>query len=130
MKKVYIIDDDRNIVESISMVLEKEGYKVSAQYNEENAVERVAVFRPDIVILDVIFPEDDSAGFKIAKALKNDEKTQDIPILMLSAINEKGIYAGTFSNRDIDDTYLPVNGFVEKPIKPKALLERIQNIIG
>jgi len=130
MKKVYIIDDDRNIVESITMVLEAEGYEVAAQYDETDVVNKISDFAPDAIILDVIFPEDDSAGFKIARLLKNDERTEKMPILMLSAINEKGIYAGSFSNKDLDESYLPVNEFIEKPIKPKMLIQKLQTLLG
>ena len=129
MKKVYIIDDDRNIVESITMVLNAEGFETEAQYDENDLVENVGNYNPDLVILDVMFPEDDSAGFKMAKLLKNDKTTENVPILMLSAINEKGLYAGTFSNRDIDDEYLPVSDFVEKPIHPAKLVEKVNELI-
>ncbi|MCK5567392.1 MAG: response regulator, partial [Actinomycetia bacterium] len=56
MEKIYIIDDDQDIVESISMVLKSDGYEVSAQYNEEDVVENVSKYSPDLIILDVIFP--------------------------------------------------------------------------
>ncbi len=56
MEKIYIIDDDQDIVESISMVLKANGYEVSAQYNDEDVVENVSKYDPDLIILDVIFP--------------------------------------------------------------------------
>ena len=128
MKKVYIVDDDRNIVESITIVLESEGFEVASQFDEINVVENIAANAPDLIILDVMFPEDDSAGFKIARKIKQDARTQILPVLMLSAINEKGIYAGTFSNKDIDDTYLPINDFAEKPINPEKLLQKVKDL--
>jgi hypothetical protein len=48
---------------------------------------------------------------------------------MLSAINEKGMYGFTFSNRDKDESYLPVEEFVEKPIQPEELLRKVAKII-
>jgi CheY-like chemotaxis protein len=129
MKKIFIVDDDRDIVESMRMILEAEGYVVGAQYDEQKIVENVAAFAADAVILDVMFPEDHSAGFSLARTLKKDEKTKKIPILMLSAINERGIYAGKFSQHDIDDTFLPVNDFIEKPAKPKVLVEKLKALL-
>jgi DNA-binding response OmpR family regulator len=129
-KKVYIIDDDRDIVESMSIVLKKNNYEVSAQYDDENVEENVKKARPDLVILDVMFPEDSSAGFSIARKLKGNVELKAIPILMLSAINERGIYVGKFSGKDIDDSFLPVNTFLEKPVKPVMLLERVAALIG
>jgi CheY-like chemotaxis protein len=124
--KVYIVDDDRNIVESLSIVLKKASYEVACQHDEANIVANVKKFKPDVVILDVMFPEDDSAGFDLARKLKNDNSTSKIPILMLSAINEKGIFTGKFTNKDIDPSWLPVQEFVEKPINPKLLLAKIE----
>ncbi|MCJ7666418.1 MAG: response regulator [Actinobacteria bacterium] len=129
MEKIYIIDDDQDIVESISMVLKANGYEVAAQYNDENVVENVSKYSPDLIILDVIFPEDSSAGFKIARALKNDDELVKIPIIMLSAVNEKGIYMGRFSDHDIDGSWLPVNKFLDKPVQPKDLLQLVKSVL-
>lgn len=126
MKKVYIIDDDRNIVESMRIVLQAHGYEVQAQYDETGVVANLVQKKPDIVILDVMFPENESAGFDIAREIRGDQRTAGIPILMLSAINEKGVYAGTFSNKDRDDSWLPVDEFVEKPIRPDQLLQKVE----
>jgi CheY-like chemotaxis protein len=129
MQKVYIIDDDRDIVESMKMILEGNGYAVEAQYDGENVVENLKSANPALIILDVMFPEDSSAGFSIAKTIKNDDALAEIPIIMLSAINEKGIYVGKFSDKDIDDLYLPINMFVEKPINAKSLLGKIEEVL-
>jgi DNA-binding response OmpR family regulator len=127
--KIYIADDDRNIVESLTIVLKSAGYAVGAQYDDKNIVENVLKFGADAVILDVMFPENLGAGFELARSLKNDDRTRKIPILMLSAVNEKGIYAGTFSNRDRDPSWLPVQEFVEKPISPKILLQKVEALV-
>ncbi|MCB4791616.1 MAG: response regulator [Elusimicrobia bacterium] len=129
MKKVYIVDDDRDIVDSISIVLKSSGYEVKAQYDEENLIKNVESFGPDLIILDVIFPESDSAGFDMARQLKDSKSTKNIPILMLSAINEKGNYGFTFSNRDRDNSYLPVEEFIEKPIMPGDLIKKVKELI-
>ncbi len=129
-KRIYVIDDDRDIVESMSIVLSRNNYEVKAQYDDERVEENVKAFRPDLIILDVMFPENSSAGFEIARALKRDDETRAITVLMLSAINERGIYVGRFSDRDRDESFLPVNMFLEKPLKPAVLLERVGALIG
>lgn len=129
MKKIYIIDDDRNIVEAMSIVLRANGYEVAFQYDEENVIENLVAQKPDLVILDVIFPQNPSAGFDIARQVRNDHETASIPIIMLSAINEKGVYAGTFSNNDRDEAWLPVDQFVEKPIQNDQLLQKIKTVL-
>jgi CheY-like chemotaxis protein len=130
VKRVYVIDDDEDIVESLSIVLESSGYEVGSQYDDKNVVANVAEYGADLVILDVMFPEDSGGGFEAARALKSDERTRNLPILMLSAINETGIYVGSFSNRDRDESWLPVQEFVEKPISPEALLAKVELLCG
>ncbi len=129
MAKIYIVDDDRDIVESISMVLKANGYEVDAQYNDENVVENILEKKPDLIILDVMFPENNSAGFEIARKIKSNNLLSNIPIIMLSVINERGIYIGHFSQQDIDPSWLPVNLFLDKPIKPSELLQHVKNIL-
>jgi DNA-binding response OmpR family regulator len=126
VKRVYVVDDDKSIVESLSIVLESAGYEVGAQYDDKDVVGNVADFGADLIILDVMFPEDSGAGFKLARALKADERTSRLPILMLSAINETGTYTGSLSHRDGNPEWLPVQEFMEKPISPKALLARVE----
>ena len=129
MKKIYIIDDDRDIVESMSMVLKANGYEVAAQYNDENVIENVSQYNPDLIILDVMFPENNSIGFEIARDLKRNNKLTNIPIIMLSAVNERGIYLGRFTNQDIDETWLPVSKFLDKPVQPKELLLQVKSML-
>lgn len=126
MKRVYVVDDDQDIVESVSIVLESAGYEVRAQNDDTNVVANVAEFGADLVILDVMLPGDSGAGFDLARALKSDERTSPVPIIMLSAVNQAGIYVGSFSNRDRDPGWLPVQEFMEKPIIPKTLLAKVE----
>jgi DNA-binding response OmpR family regulator len=129
MKKIYIIDDDRDIVESMSMVLKANGYEVSAQYNDEDVVGNVLKYNPDLIILDVMFPENNSAGFEIARGIKGNNKLTNIPIIMLSAVNERGIYMGRLTSQDIDESWLPVSIFLDKPVQPKELLQKVKSVL-
>ena len=126
MKRVYVIDDEQSIVESVSMILESKGYEVGAQNDDKDVVDNVVAFAADLVIIDVMLPEDSGAGFKMARALKADERTAALPLLMLTAVNEAGIYVGKFSNKDRDETWLPVQEFVEKPVDPEVLLAKVE----
>ena len=130
MKRVYVIDDEPSIVESVQMILEGAGYEVGSQNDDKDVVEHVVAFNADLVILDVMLPEDTGAGFKMARALKDDDRTRTLPLLMLTAVNEAGIYVGTFSNKDIDDAWLPVQEFVDKPVKPDVLLAKVGALLA
>jgi CheY-like chemotaxis protein len=126
VKRVYVIDDEQSIVESVSMILESRGYEVGAQNDDKDVVDNVVAFGADLVIVDVMFPEDSGAGFEMARALKSDERSSGLPILMLTSVNEAGIYVGRFSNRDRDESWLPVQEFVDKPIDPEVLLTKVE----
>jgi len=126
VKRVYVIDDDPSIVESVTMILESKGYAVGAQNDAEDVVDHVVAFGADLVIVDVMLPEDTGAGFTMARALKADERTATLPLLMLTAVNEAGLYPGRFSNKDRDDSWLPVQEFVEKPVVPDVLLAKVE----
>jgi CheY-like chemotaxis protein len=128
VKRVYVVDDEQSIVESVSMVLESGGYEVGFQNDDKDVVENVLAFGADLIIVDVMFPEDDEAGFKMARALNADKRTTAIPRIMLTAVNESGIFVGKFSNKDRDDAWLPVQEFVEKPVKPDILIEKVRRI--
>jgi len=128
VKRVYVVDDDPSIVESIAMVLESKGYVVGSQSDGKDVVDNVVAFGADLVILDVMLPEDSGAGFKMARALKDDERTRDLPRIMLTAVNESGIYVGKFSDKDRDDAWLPVQAFIEKPVDPEVLLDKVERL--
>jgi CheY-like chemotaxis protein len=126
VKRVYVIDDEPSIVESVSLILESNGYVVGSQNDDKDVVDNVVEFGADLVILDVMLPEDTGAGFKMARALQADERTTALPRLMLTAVNEAGIYVGKFTKKDLDDVWLPVQEFVEKPIIPEVLLAKVE----
>jgi CheY-like chemotaxis protein len=129
VKRVYIVDDEPSIVESVAMVLESKGYVVGSQNDDKDVVDNVLAFDADLVILDVMMPEDTGAGFKMARALKDDERTRDLPRIMLTAVNEAGIYVGKFSEKDKDDAWLPVQAFIDKPVDPEVLLEKVAKLL-
>lgn len=127
-KKVYMVDDDVDIVAAIKMGLESNGYEVKAQYDDENIVDNIREFNPDVIILDVMFPEDDGAGFRMARSIRHHDDIKETPVIMLSSVNIDGHYPGKFSNNDIDDMYLPITEFVDKPINPKDLMAKIEKL--
>jgi two-component system cell cycle response regulator len=128
MKKIYMVDDDVDMVIAIKTALEAGGYEVRTQHDEEGLVDNVREFNPDAIILDVMFPGDDGAGFRMARSIRHHDDIKDKPIIMLSAVNTEGNFPGEFTNRDIDEVYLPVTEFVNKPIDPKELMAKIEKL--
>lgn len=128
MKKIYIVDDDEDIVESMTMALESNGYEVKAQHDEQGLLENLDKFNPDLIILDVMFPGDHALGFKLSRKIHRNESTKNIPVLMLTGVNKEGPHAVDFSSKDIDEKYLPVTEFIEKPIHPKVLIRKVEEL--
>lgn len=83
MKKILIVDDEQDIVESLKFVLELAGYSCFCAFNGEDGLKMVKEIVPDLIILDVMMPKIN--GFKISRLLKFDKKYKDIPIIMLTA---------------------------------------------
>lgn len=129
MAKVLLIEDDEDIIDNLTMVLEKAGFVVQVKRDTDRLIAEVAAIDPDVIILDVMFPQDLYAGFKAARELKGDAKLGRIPILVLSAVNQRSGQAFGFSDGDLSDDFLPAQAFIEKPIEPKVLIERINSLI-
>jgi CheY-like chemotaxis protein len=124
-----IIDDDRDIVENLEMILEANGYQVAVKWDTENLEQAVSECNPDLIVLDIMFPEDPQAGFTAARALHNHPLLSKIPIILLSAVNQKSNMSFGFSDSDISDDFMPVKFFIEKPVRPKAILEKIKSLL-
>ena len=124
MAYLMIIDDDEDFAVAAAKVMEDAGHEVQVEHVPQDAVKSVQQRRPDLIILDVMFPEDSSAGFKLAR----DENLDGIPILMLTAVNDK--FPLGFSSKDIDDTWLPVADFLEKPIDFDLLRGKVSALLA
>ncbi len=130
MARIMIIDDDRDIVESLKMILEANGYDVQAKYETGDLIAAVQAENPDLILLDIVFPEDAQAGFKAARELATHASVQHLPVLVLSAVNQLSSLGFSFSEKDISPDFLPVAGFLEKPVQPETLLNRIRELLG
>lgn len=128
MARLLIIDDDADFADAAAKVLEHAGHEVSTQLEAETALERVEQERPDLVILDVMFPEDSSAGFDLARQMhERGEAVRNIPVLMLTAVNTR--FPLGFSRRDIDEDWLPVSDFLEKPVNFDVLNRKVEDLL-
>ena len=128
MKKIYMVDDDVDMVEAMRLSLEANNFDVRVQHDDVNLVDNIREFNPDAIILDVMFPGDDGAGFRMARTIRHQDDIKSKPVIMLTGVNQEGSFVGKFSNKDIDEVYLPITEFVEKPIDPNILISKINNL--
>lgn len=130
MAKILIIDDDLDIIDSLKMILESSGYEIAVKTDTDNLIEDIRQASPDLIILDIIFPEDPNAGFTAARALHKNEEVQHVPVLLLSAVNQQSNMSFGFSDADISDDFMPVKGFIEKPVEPSVLLAKVKELLA
>ena len=129
MAYLLIVDDDEDFASTTATVLRKEGYDVHVELDIESAVKSMESKPPDLAILDVMFPEDASAGFELARSMRHESgKLKDIPILMLTAINTK--FPLGFGPKDINDRWMPVTEFLEKPVDFDVLREKVAKLLS
>ena len=126
MAKILIIDDDPDIVEAMKMVLEHNKYDVITADEGELGYKMAKEEMPDLIILDVMMATIDQ-GFHISYKLKQDEKLKSIPILMVTSISEKTKFK---FDRKRDEDFIPVDDFVEKPIKPGELIAKVTKMLN
>ncbi len=124
--KILIIDDDPDITEAMTVVLENRGYKVRSARDGSEGMEQMKKSKPDLIILDVMM-RTSQEGFELSRELKNNAKYKDIPILMLTGVKDKtGL---DFKSEAGDQSWLPVEEFLDKPVKPNVLLEKVENLL-
>lgn len=126
MPYLLIVDDDPDFASSVATVCESLGHEVATVHTTAEALDRVAQRRPDGLLLDVMFPEDPTAGFELARELRR--RHGELPILMLTAVNQQ--FPLGFSNKDIDAKWLPVTEFVEKPVDFELLRQKITRLLS
>ncbi len=119
-KTVLLIEDEPNIVEAIRFVLSREGWRVQTHARGDTAMDAVARFAPDAVILDVMLPN--RSGFDILRELRSNAATRDLPVLMLTA-------RGQTQDRELAERY-GVSRFMTKPFSNSEVLESMNELVG
>jgi two-component system alkaline phosphatase synthesis response regulator PhoP len=118
-EKILVVDDEEDILELLKYNLSREGYKVSCAASGEETLSAVRSGVPDLIVLDLMLPGID--GLDVAKQLKNDPKTRDVPIVMLTA---KGEEADIVTGLE-----LGADDYVTKPFSPRILAARVKAVL-
>lgn len=124
--KIVIVDDDQDIRDSLQGILEGSQYTVITAANKTEGMEKIRAENPDLIMLDVMM-ETWQDGFEMARELKKAPNLKDTPILMLTGVREQtGI---DFKETAGDPTWLPVDGYLEKPVDPNTLLAEVGKLL-
>src|SRR4030043_2001968 len=118
-KHILVVDDEADIVEVVSYNLKKEGFSVDSALNGETAHRKIRKGRYDLVVLDLMLPG--IQGIELCRMLRNDPKTEALPIIMLTAKGEEvdrilGLEMGA------DD-------YITKPFSPRELVARVKAVL-
>lgn len=118
-KKILAVDDEKHIVRLVQINLEKEGYEVATANTGREALEKVAEFQPDLIVMDVMMPEMD--GLEALSRLKADPATSEIPIIMLTAkAQDSDVFRGWQAGADL---------YLTKPFNPSELLTFVKRLL-
>lgn len=119
MKKILVVDDDAEVLETIQLILEIGGYKVSPLNNGYEVLKRIEQFKPDLIILDISLGDID--GRELCEQLKATDKYSKIPILLIS---------GLYNQEDFKMLNYGQDDFLSKPFKMDVLLGKITKAIA
>ncbi|MDP8222671.1 MAG: response regulator [Candidatus Lernaella stagnicola] len=126
MPKILLIDDDPDFIAAHSAILSGHGYEVISAYDGEEGLAKIQSEKPDLVVLDVMMSTE-YEGFDVARKIREDLKLRDLPIIILSSIHEEKKVPYRFAP---DDTWLPVDLWLDKPAEPAAFIEKVQQALG
>jgi DNA-binding response OmpR family regulator len=122
VSKILIVDDDPDMVEAGRIVLEREGYSVESASNVADGLAKLEQTKPDLLILDVMMEEPDD-GLRFARQVRRGGNP--LPILMLTSVNRvMGVQIGK------DEEMVPVDEFMEKPVDPATLVEKVASLLA
>ncbi len=117
-KKILIIDDEKEMAQVETMRLEAYGYEVLVAYDGQTGLDRVRAEKPDLIILDIMLPTID--GYELCRMLKQDPECRRIPIILVSAVDQK-------FDTDLGKK-VGADDFFTKPFEPDVLLAKIKEL--
>jgi DNA-binding response OmpR family regulator len=125
MAKILVIDDDPDLVESVTIILENKNHDVIQAYGGIEGLEKAKAEKPDAIILDVMMPDKD--GYEVCKELKGDPEYSDIPILLLTAVVSQ-IPNSSYTSRMGMET--EADDYIDKPVEPGELAKLVERLLA
>jgi two-component system alkaline phosphatase synthesis response regulator PhoP len=126
MSKILIVDDDPDLVEAVTMILESKGHDVVPAYGGIEGLQKAKSEAPDLIVLDVMMPDKD--GYTVCKELKADAKYRNIPILLLTAVVSEIPKTSRYTHEMGLET--EADDYIDKPVEPAELVKRVEVLLG
>ncbi len=123
--KVLIVDDDAEFAESITDLLDAYGYAVTYASNGVDGLRIAREMRPDVMILDVMMTTD-TEGFEVARRIPESPELKSMAVIMVTGVTRALNLPGVLKP---DDTWLPVDRVLEKPVDPARLVAEIERVL-
>ncbi|MBT4287524.1 MAG: response regulator [Deltaproteobacteria bacterium] len=123
-KRILVVDDEPDFASIVQANLESEGYTVDVAFDGVQGLVKVKETNPDLVILDVMMPEKD--GYKMAKELRNNPETEEIPIIMLTAV---GDHVTTTRYSHADGMSMEADDYLAKPASAEQILQSVKDLL-
>ncbi|MCD4743788.1 MAG: response regulator [Desulfobacteraceae bacterium] len=123
-KRILVIDDEPDFASIVQANLKKEGFEVDVAYDGVEGLEKVKANPPDCIVLDVMMPEKD--GYEVCSELKGDEKYQDIPIIMLTAVAD---HVGSTRYSHADGMSMEADDYLPKPASAEQITNSVKALI-
>ena len=128
-KNILVVEDDLHMRIFITTVLETSGYNATASKDGQEGIRKVKEDRPDLIILDVMMPEE--GGVSMYRQLKTDNQLKDIPVVMLSGVESKTfLHSLKMMSIGLRDPLPAPEAYVEKPLKAEELLNIVQKLLA
>jgi len=126
LSTILVVDDDPDILDALSMILESKGYQVVTAQDGIEGLASLKAEKPDVMILDLLMPKMD--GFAVCKELQDPRwsKYRDVRILILTSVREEASRRRYELETGLE---LDVDDYVEKPVSPDVLLDRVEKLI-
>ena len=125
-KKILLVDDDREFVESNRDLLEAQSYSVIAAHDGAAGLEKAIAEQPDLMILDVMMATE-TEGFEISRKIPETPQLRHMKVLLVTGVRRAMHLPFGF---EPDESWLPVTEIMEKPIIPEKLLEKIRKLLA
>jgi len=118
-KRILLVEDESDLVTTLTFRLEKEGYEVMVAMDGEDGLEKAKKEKPDLILLDLMLPK--MNGYKVCGLLKGDSRFKSIPIVIFTARAEE-------ADRKMSEE-VGANAYITKPFEPSVLLEKLNELL-